>query len=206
MPVKGMFLKKNKMKKYFVLFVFIGLFLCNNVYSNQINYEEKIINYFFKIENFTSTFIQSDEISVEEGIIYLKKKINRIKIKYNKPSNIVIILAKKRGLYLNLDLEEIEYFNPEDSIANIFYDIFYNVKFLDEASIKENNSVIEVTKNINLKNEKVKIKIIFEKNPLLIKKLIMISNEQIINLTLINPNFNAVLDSKIFSLANPLLN
>ena len=80
------------------------------------------------------------------------------------------------------------------------------MKFLNEASIKENNSVIEVTKNINLKNEKVKIKIIFEKNPLLIKKLIMISNEQIINLTLVNPNFNAVLDSKIFSLANPLLN
>ena len=80
MPAKEMFLKKNKMKKYFVLFVFVGLFLCNNVYSNQINYEEKIINYFFKIENFTSTFIQSDEISVEEGIIYLKKKINRIKI------------------------------------------------------------------------------------------------------------------------------
>jgi len=48
-----MFLKKNKMKKCFVLFVFVSLFLCNNVYSNQTNYEEKIKNYFFKIENFT---------------------------------------------------------------------------------------------------------------------------------------------------------
>ena len=44
-------------------------------------------------------------------------------------------------MYFNVDLSEVQYFNPNNTAAEIFFDFFYNQKFLDKAEFfLENNS------------------------------------------------------------------
>ena len=86
-------LRISKKKLIFLLFfLFIIFLLPNQSNGNQTNISSKISNYFFKINNFTSKFIQSDSEGIQEGNIYLSNKVKRIKIHYNKPSNIIFEL------------------------------------------------------------------------------------------------------------------
>ena len=115
-------LKISKKKLNFLLpFLFIVFLLPNQSNGNQTILSSKISNYFFKINNFTSNFIQSDSDGIQEGNIYLSNKVKRIKIHYNEPSNIVFILKNNKAMYFNVDLEEVEYFNTKNSIADIFF-------------------------------------------------------------------------------------
>ena len=115
-------LKINKNKLIFLLpFLFVTLFLPNQSSGNQTILSSQISKYFFKINNFTSKFIQSDSDGIQEGNIYISNKIKRIKIHYTDPSNIIFILKNNKAMYFNIDLEEVEYFNTKNSIADIFF-------------------------------------------------------------------------------------
>ena len=107
-------LKINKNKLIFLLpFLFVTLFLPNQSSGNQTILSSQISKYFFKINNFTSKFIQSDSDGIQEGNIYISNKIKRIKIHYTDPSNIIFILKNNKAMYFNIDLEEVEYFNTK---------------------------------------------------------------------------------------------
>ena len=82
MQEKEMFLQKiNKKILYFLApFLFIVFLVPNQSRGNQDILSSQISNYFFKINNFTSKFIQSDASGIQEGSIYLSNKIRRIKI------------------------------------------------------------------------------------------------------------------------------
>ena len=40
------------------------------------------------------------------------------------PSKITILLDEKKAMYLNHELEEVEYFNPKNTVGKIVFDIF----------------------------------------------------------------------------------
>ncbi len=201
------FLRINKKKLTFLLyFLFIYFFLSNQSNANQNILISQISNYFFKINNFTSKFIQSDSDGIQEGNIYLSNKVKRIKIHYNEPSNIVFILKNNKAMYFNVDLEEVEYFNTKNSIADIFFNVFYEEEFFNNATIVEKKNTIEIEKNIITNEEEKEILIFFEKNPLIIKQIKIKENEGYRVMTFINPNFNISFKKNFFSIANPLLN
>ena len=201
------FLRINKKKLTFLLyFLFIYFFLSNQSNANQNILISQISNYFFKINNFTSKFIQSDSDGIQEGNIYLSNKVKRIKIHYNEPSNIVFILKNNKAMYFNVDLEEVEYFNTKNSIADIFFNVFYEEEFFNNATIVEKKNTIEIEKNIITNEEEKEILIFFEKNPLIIKQIKIKENEGYRVMTFVNPNFNISFKKNFFSIANPLLN
>ena len=200
-------LRINKKKLTFLLyFLFIYFFLLNQSNANQNILISQISNYFFKINNFTSKFIQSDSDGIQEGNIYLSNKVKRIKIHYNEPSNIVFILKNNKAMYFNVDLEEVEYFNTKNSIADIFFNVFYEEEFFNNATIVEKKNTIEIEKTIITNEEEKEILIFFEKNPLIIKQIKIKENEGYRVMTFINPNFNISFKKNFFSIANPLLN
>ena len=201
MLVKEMFLKKIN-KIYLILFLIGTIFVCQNLLAEII--KKDILNYLNNIDEFESKFIQSDENSIEEGFLYLKNK--RIKIQYISPSKIQIIISKNKGMYFNQDLEEVEYFSTKNSIAEYFYKIFFNKKFLENASFHVEKSFLILEKNILIEDEKSNIKIFFENNPILIKKLQIKQSDSVITYSVINPNFNPELNKKFFSMVNPLIN
>ena len=200
-------LRISKKKLIFLLFfLFIAFLLPNKSNGNQTIISSKISNYFFKINNFTSNFIQSDSDGIQEGNIYLSNKVKRIKIHYNEPSNIIFVLKNNKAMYFNVDLEEVEYFNTKNSIADIFFKVFYDEEFFYNSAIIEKKNTIEIKKNIIINEEEREILIFFEKNPLIIKQIKIKENEGYRVMTFINPNFNTSFRENFFSIANPLLN
>tara|TARA_Y100001970_G_scaffold258893_1_gene339286 strand:+ start:46 stop:657 length:612 start_codon:yes stop_codon:yes gene_type:complete len=203
-----MYLQKiNKKRFYFLLpFLFIIFLNPNQGKGNQNILSSEISSYFFKINNFTSKFIQNDSDGIQEGDIYLSNKVKRIKIHYTDPSNIIFILKDNKAMYFNVDLEEVEYFNTKNSIADIFFNVFYDKDFFNNSKIVEKKNTIEIKKIISTSEEKREILIFFERNPLLIKQIKIKENEGYRVMTFINPNFNISFRESFFSIANPLLN
>ena len=79
--------------------------------------------YLDALEEFSASFVEDNNGSIQEGFFYKNK--NRIRIDYVSPTKIKIILDKNKAMYLNYDLKEIEYFNPKKTPAKIVFDIFY---------------------------------------------------------------------------------
>ncbi len=203
-----MYLQKINKKIFHLhlIFIIIIFLISNTVRGNQNILSSEISNYFIKIDNFTSQFIQSDSDGIQEGTIYLSNKVKRIKIHYTNPSNIVFILKDNKAMYFNIDLEEVEYFGTKNSLADIFFNVFYEEEFFHNSKIIQKKNTIEIKKIISTNEEMVEILIYFEKNPLLIKQIKIKENDGYRVMTFINPNFNISFRENFFSIANPLLN
>jgi len=202
---KEVFLKKIN-KIFIILFCgyMINLHILTEVVASENNLKKNIINYFKNIDEFSSLFFQSSAKGIEEGELFLKNK--RIRIQYLLPSNILIIVAEKKAMYFNQDLEEVEYFNPQKTIANVFFKFFYDQSFFDNSVFKEKENSIIIEKNIKFDNDEIFMKIYFEKSPLILRKLEIKNIDGITSYSIVNPNFNPILNKKLFSLANPTLN
>ena len=208
MQEKEMYLQRINKKIFYFLFpfLFIVFLIPNEGKGNQNILSTQISNYFFKINNFTSKFIQSDSDGIQEGNIYLSNKVKRIKIHYTEPSNIIFVLKDNKAMYFNVDLEEVEYFSTKNSIADVFFNVFYDEEFFYNSDIVEKKNTIEIKKIISTKEEKREILLFFERSPLIIKQIKIKENDGYRVMTFINPNFNISFRENFFSIANPLLN
>ena len=56
-------------------------------------------------------------------------------------------------MYYNYDLEEDEFFNPKNTNAWFFYDIFRNPLFFEDGNIEIKNNELILEKNGDLKDE-----------------------------------------------------
>ena len=108
-------------------------------------------------------------------------------------------------MYFNKELQEVQYFNPKNTIGKFLIDLFTNNNFLSNSIITNKKSYFYIQKEIQLDEKTYIIKVYFEKKPLQLRKLEIINDLEIITFTILNPNYNPNLDDKIFSLANPLL-
>tara|TARA_B100001123_G_C15226891_1_gene993517 strand:+ start:786 stop:1364 length:579 start_codon:yes stop_codon:yes gene_type:complete len=189
--------------KFFITKVSI-LFFSQIIYAQDIDKIIKDIdNYFFSLNEFSASFIQENEGELQEGYFYKNDK--RIRIDYNQPTKITIILDKNKAMFFNRDLEEIEYFDPKKTIAKIIFEIFNN-------NLVENFNKHKIDKNIgkfyiNVKHEKINYlaEIVFELNPLELRMINIVSKEENISFGLRDHNFNYVFKKNFFSMANPLL-
>ena len=189
----------NKKILYFLIpFMFIVFLIPNQSKGNQNTLSSQISNYFFKINNFTSSFIQSDTDGIQAGNIYLSNKVERIKIHYTEPSNIIFVLKDNKAMYFNVDLEEVEYFSTKNSIADIFFKVFYDKEFFFNSKIIEKKNTIEIKKIITINEESKEISIFFERNPLIIKQIKIKEGEGYRIMTFINPNFNITFRKNFF--------
>ena len=108
-------------------------------------------------------------------------------------------------MYYNVDLEEVQYFNPKNTIGKFIIDIFYENSFLEDSKITKGEGFFYIYKEIQL-NEKIhKIKIFFEERPFKLRKLEILNDLEVITFSILSPNHNPDLNNEIFSLANPLL-
>ena len=176
-------------------------FSANTLENEDIN--KTITNYLHGIKEFSSGFIQSNGNTIEEGKLYLKN--NRLKIQYTDPSNITIIVAENKAMYFNQDLEEVQYFNPRNSIANIFFQIFFDKHFFNNANFHEKEKSLLINKKIIFEDQEYNMSIIFEKSPLIIRKIKIQNADDITTYSILDPNFNPLLDDSFFSMADPLI-
>ena len=198
-----MFLEKQNR---FLLIFFSLIFFTTNSFSGDkiLLKKDLVLRYINDVNNFSSDFLQSIEGSISEGSVYFKEE--RLRIDYKKPSKIKIIIKKNKAMYFNVSLEEVEYFNPKNSVAGIFFDIFNDNNFFINSLFTnfENYSLLE--KNIKIKDENIQLKIFFEDKPIEIRKIEILQNEEKIIFSIINPDYNPVFTKKFFSMVNPVIN
>ena len=168
------------------------------------NYRLKISEYLSNNKEFASSFIQYNDGSFQEGEFFLKK--NRLRIEYSAPTQIIFVIKDSNAMYYNVDLKEVEYFNPKNTVAKIFFDFFYDKRFLEDIKFNNDNNSFNFIKRIKIKDDIYNIKIIFEKSPIKLRKIEISNSEGLTSFTIVNANYNPDLDDNLFSLANPLLN
>ena len=203
--VREMYLKK---RFRFISLIFFFLFLFNNynliAEENESNIRSKVIVYLTNIKEFSSSFIQHDGDSLQQGEFFLKR--NRLRVEYSSPKKIVLIVKENNAMYYNIDLEEVEYFNPKKSPASIFFNFFYDKEYLKDSKIYHDKNFFSFEKTILIDDNKNLVRFFFEKSPLKLRKIEIKNSEGTTSFTIINPDYNPNLNDKLFSLANPLLN
>lgn len=198
---KEMFSKQAN-KKFLILFSILGTLFCMQVIANDLVQTKISLNDYIKKSNeFSAQFIQVSNESLSDGFLYLDRE--RIKIEYLKPSKITIILTQSKAMYFNHDLDEVEYFNPKNTIGNFFYQIFYDNNFFKETKLIIKTNSIIAEKNIRMDEEDIILKIYFEQNPLILRKIEVKKNNENIIFSILNINHNPVFDKKFFSMADP---
>ncbi len=201
MRVRDMFLKNKKF--FFCFFSIISFLFSYNAYSDT---EEKIkiINYLESLQNFSASFLQNSGESLSEGRVYVGKK--RVRAEYLSPTKILIILDENKAMYYNYELEEDEFFNPKNTNAWFFYDIFRNPLFFSDANIEfENNEIILEKNGFDVEDKKYSIKVFFENTPLVLRKVELWINQEIITLSIYNHNYNEQFSRNFFKLISPNL-
>ena len=183
-----------------ILIFIIIFFFTFNVNSSD-DQRAKSVDYLKKLKFFSTSFIQNDESLLSDGEIFIGEK--RIRVEYDNPAKILIILDKNKAMYYNYDLDEDEFFDPKDTSAWFFFDIFFNPEFFFEAEIYEQNNYIELVRKGFNDGEFYEIKIIFENNPFVIRKIILNQNNASLKLSFFDHRYNNSYDKDFFKLINP---
>ena len=196
---KDMSLKNNKYINYLCIIIFL-----NFSYSVNADTKIKILDYLNSLQYFSASFIQNDNETLSQGMVYIGEK--RVRAEYLSPSKILIVLDEDKAMYYNYELEEDEFFNPKNTNAWFFYDIFRNPNFFEDSEIKlKNNEIILEKSGFNNEQTKYLINIYFENNPLILRKIEVYVNDELLQISIFNHTYNENFDKDFFKLINPRL-
>ena len=199
MRVNDMYLK-NELYLFYSIFFFLIL-ISQKAYSN-VEQKTKVLEHLISLNNFSASFLQNDGESLSEGKVYIGKK--RVRAEYISPSKILIILDEDKAMYYNYELEEDEFFNPKNTNAWFFYDVFRNPYFFKDSEIKlKNNEIILEKRGIDIEGDDYSIKVYFENSPLILRGLEVRINKDMLKLSIFNHSYNQEFDKGFFKLINP---
>ena len=109
-------------------------------------------------------------------------------------------------MYYNYELEEDEFFNPKNTNAWFFYDIFRNPLFFEDANIELKDNQLTLEKyGVGMEEKEYFIKIYFENDPLILRKVEVRNNQEFLTLSIYNHNYNEELNRDLFKLISPKL-
>ena len=199
MRVRDMFSKNEKNLYYF--YIVISLFISFHVKANE-DIKIRILNHFNSLQNFSASFIQKDNTNLSEGKFYIGK--HRVRVEYLYPTKILIVLDEDKAMYYNYELEEDEFFNPKNTNAWFFYDIFRNPHFFEKSKllIKQNEIILEES-GVNHEKTQYLIKVYFENKPIILRKIEIFINDDFLEISIFNHNYNENFDKDLFKLINP---
>ena len=106
-------------------------------------------------------------------------------------------------MYYNYDLDEDEFFNPKDTSAWFFFEIFKNPNFFlkSEIQTKEKNTLI-INKG-SFDDENYELIISFEEDPMILRKIQLKIGDADILLSIFNHRFEEEFENNFFKLINP---
>jgi len=192
------------MKKYLsYIYIIIFLMLSYKLDSNT-NIKIKILDYLNSLQYFSASFIQNDNENLSEGKVYIGEK--RVRTEYLSPSKILIVLDEDKAMYYNYELDEDEFFNPKNTNAWFFYDIFRNPYFFEDGKIVLKDKEIILKKSgFDSEDTKYLINVYFENSPVILRKIEVFINDEILQISIFNHNYNEDFDESFFKLINPKL-
>ena len=109
-------------------------------------------------------------------------------------------------MYVNHELKETQYFDTNKSIVKVFLTILTGQSFYEKSELDVSDDQISINTNLEINEMHYKTKIIYENDPIVLKKIIILENEESIEIGLFNHNNLDALKKDFFSLINPYLN
>ena len=194
MRAKDKFFEKTKL-------IILILFFSQNL--NAENFYDKIFNYNNELKNSSANFIQTNINHIQEGVIFFGDE--RIKINYNNPEKLTIILSDKKGIYINHELQESEFFGTKKSYIKNFFDIIQNKNHLKKISTEVVFDQIVISEETYLDNILYTIRLVYENDPIKLRRLEIISSGEKIQMGFFNHNEANVFDKSFFSMVDPYL-
>ncbi len=191
--VKGKYLKKQINTNVLVLF-FLVITFSKSLVGEEL--DSKIITYIQGLSSFSSNFIQSSEAGLEQGSIYIKNDI--LRLDYNNPDR-TLKISKEKGVYINHELREEEFFSTKKNIVKIFYDIFLKKNFFSSMPSKASKKEIVFSKTIQSEETKINLKIFFENQPLLLRKIVSKTENDLVSISFYDHNYNSIFEDNFFS-------
>ncbi len=184
------------------IFVLISFFLfCGKLYSND---KIEVLKHLDSLKYFSASFIQNDGDKLSEGRFYIGE--NRIRVEYIVPEKILIILAKNKAMYYNYELEEDEFFNPKNTSAWFFYDIFRDPLFFEDSKVtNKNNELILEKKGVDTDKNNYLIRAYFELKPTVLRRFEVYVNSEYLEISIYNHNHNEEFNNDFFKLISPVL-
>ena len=197
MQAKDRYLEKINL----LILVFI---LCFSHNLHAENIYNKINNYNDTLKNSSANFIQTNSNYVQEGKIFFGMK--RIKITYTNPQKLTLIFSEKKGMYVNHKLEETEFFMTKKSYIKFFFDIFHKKNRMRNMNVKQSDKQVEISEKAQLDNIFFDIKLTYENEPIKLRRLEIISDDEKIQMSFFDHKFETVFNSSFFSMIDPYLN
>ena len=179
----------------FLIFIFFSKVLVAETITS------KIINYNTNLINSSALFIQNDGIEIQEGEIYFGS--DRIKMDYKHPINLTLILSERKGVYINHNLKESQYFNTDKSFIKFFFKFLKNNEFVNKPKVEKN--FIKINDGFILDDIYYQITILYENKPIKIRKIIIFEDNQNIEISFFDHKSLGVFDKKFFSMVDPYL-
>ena len=189
---------ENLKKILIILFI---LFVTKEAVTTEIKSEIK--NYNNKLKNTSALFIQTDGTTIEEGIIYIGSE--RIKIDYTQPKNITLVLSEKKGMYINHELQETQYFNSKKSVVSVLFKIINGDSFFTNSAIKEFKDTVTINNIFEINEINYYVEAIYEIYPIKLRKIKIKENNQNIEIGFFNHSSSENKDKSFYSLINPYI-
>ena len=196
-----MFLKNEKyLLKILIIVFYLFAFEAHSASDDK----AEVLNYLSSLSDFSASFLQSDGENLSEGRVYIGKK--RVRAEYFLPTKILIILAEDKAMYYDYALEEDEFFNPKNTNAWFFYDIFRNPNFFENSQISIiNNELILKKMGVDNEGKNFTLRVLFEKSPLVLRAVEIIIEDSFLRLSIYNHSYDQDFDSGLFKLISPKL-
>tara|TARA_B100001059_G_scaffold134824_1_gene135096 strand:+ start:150 stop:743 length:594 start_codon:yes stop_codon:yes gene_type:complete len=194
--------KDKFLEKISIIILVLSLCLSQNLHADDIY--KKIFNYNDALKNSSANFIQTNANYVQEGEIFFGDE--RIKITYIKPQKITIILSEKKGIYINHELKESQFFATRNSYIRFIFDVFHKEKYSKNLNVIVSDHNIEISEKIELDNVLYNIKLVYENQPIKIRRLEIMNNNEKTQMGFFNHRSEQNLGGEIFSMIDPYLN
>lgn len=192
---KDRFLEKTNFLIFLIFIFFSKTLISDTIISEIQNYNTSLINS-------SAQFIQNDGIEIQEGKIYFGS--DRIKINYKYPQNLTLILSKRKGVYINHNLKESQYFNTNKSFIKFFFKLLDGSEFAEIPKIEK--GFIKINEKFTLDDIYYQITILYENKPIKIRKLIVLEENQSLEISFFDHKSIDFIDKKFFSMVDPYLN
>lgn len=192
-----------KISKLLLFFLFI--FISKSSLAKELN-TKLLENYLNGIKTLEATFNQEASSSRSAGKLYLSKPY-KIKWEYISPKASLIIGNKSRFVYYDPKMQEVSYI-PSAKVAGFF--LSYN-----EINLGDNISILEMKEDKNsiyidvqdsvMKNSMIKVRLGFQRKPLLITSItvIDIAQDSDISIYLSDLKINQPILDSVFEFKDP---
>jgi hypothetical protein len=192
---KDKFLEKTSYLIFLIFIFFSQVLVAETTISKILNYNASLINS-------SALFIQNDGMEIQEGEIYFGS--DRIKIDYKYPQKLTLILSERKGVYINHNLKESQYFNTKKSFIKIFFKLLKNDGFVGQPKVDE--SSIKIYDSFVLDEIYYQITILYENKPIKIRKIMIVEDNQNLEISFFDHKNLEFFDKKFFSMVDPYLN